>query len=78
MHFKDIKEYVLEEKFKVLYVDGKVDIVNYTKVEHFDSNKISVLYQNGKVHVLGTKLVITKLLKDELLISGLIEKIEFR
>ena len=76
MGLSNIREYVLEEKFKILYTNNKLDIINYLKVEHFDSNKITISHKDGIVNVCGTKLVITKLLKDELLISGLIEKIE--
>lgn len=78
MHFNSIREYILEEKFKIIYLDKKIDIVNYTKVEHFDSNKITILYKDGSINVTGNKLVIKRLLKDELVISGLIEKIELR
>lgn len=78
MHFNDIKEYMLEEKFKIVYFDKKINIINYLKVEHFDSNKISISYKDGIINILGTKLVITRLLKDELVISGFIEKLELR
>lgn len=77
MRLSNIKEYVLEEKFKVIYYDKKLDIINYIKVEHFDSNKISISYKEGIINILGTKLVITRLLKDELVISGYINKMEF-
>lgn len=78
MHFNDIKEYMLEQKFKIVYLDKKINIVNYLKVEHFDSNRISISYKDGIINVLGTKLVISRLLKDELVISGFIEKLELR
>lgn len=78
MYLNKIRDYVLEEKFKIIYLDKKIDIVNYIKVEHFDSNLITVSYKDGYVNVIGTKLVIKRLLKDELVISGHIEKIELR
>lgn len=78
MHFNDIREYMLEEKFKISYFNKKLDVVNYVKVEHFDSNRISISYKDGVINILGTQLVITRLLKDELVISGLIEKLELK
>lgn len=78
MHFNDIKTYMLEEKFKIIYFDKKLDIINYLKVEHFDASKITISYKDGIINVIGTKLVITRLLKDELVISGTIEKVELR
>ncbi|HPF83038.1 MAG TPA: YabP/YqfC family sporulation protein [Bacilli bacterium] len=78
MKFNDIKNSFFEENFKVIYLNKKINIVNYKKIEHFDSNKIEISYNNGLIKILGNKLVIKKLLKDELLINGLIEKLEFR
>lgn len=78
MHLNNIREYVLEEKFKIIYYDSKINIVNYKKIEHFNANKISISYKDGYINILGNKLVIKRLLKDELIISGMIENIELR
>ena len=75
---KDLRGYVLEEKFKMNYLDNKLDIINYKEISHFDSNKIIVIYQNGSIVVSGKNLVVSKLLHDELLIEGNIDKIELR
>lgn len=76
MNFNNMREYILEERFKIVYFDKKINIVNYLKVDHFDTNKIIISYKDGKVLITGSSLVIGRLLKDELIIRGNIEKIE--
>ena len=76
--FRDAKEFIFENKLKVIYIDNKVNIVNYKSVTGFDSNKILIDCDDKLIVVSGSNLVISKLLIDELLISGSIEKVEFR
>ena len=70
--------YILENQFKMIYLSNKLDIVNYIDISHFDSNKIIIDYNEGSVLISGKSLVVSKLVSDELLIEGSIDKIEFR
>ena len=72
------KRYVLERGFKITVIDNNVDVLNYKEVEHFDDNKVVVRYDGGIVTVNGYKLIITKMLDDELLINGKIERIDLK
>ena len=74
----NLRNYILESDFKIIYLTNKLNIVNYNDISHFDSNKIIVNYSDGSVLIGGKSLVVSKLLKDELLIEGSINKIEFR
>jgi len=74
----NFKNYILELEFKITITDNKVDILNYASIEHFDSNKIMVKYQNKLIVINGNNLVVSRLLKDEVLITGNITNIEFR
>lgn len=76
--FKNLRAQLLEEQFKMQYQNGKLDIINYEEITHFDSNKIIVSSNNTSIVISGNNLVVSRLLKDELLIEGQIEKIEFR
>lgn len=75
---KTTKDFILENSLKIIYFDNKINIVNYKKITGFDSNKIIVDCESKLIIISGNNLVITKLLLDELLISGDIEKLEFR
>lgn len=74
----DLRNYILESDFKIIYLTNKLNIVNYSDISHFDNNKIIINYSDGSVLIGGNNLVVSKLLKDELLIEGSINKIEFR
>lgn len=73
-----IKSYILDEEFKLIFLNNKVNITNYISIGHFDSNKVIVRYLNGEVLIKGNNLVVSKLMNDEVLIEGSIDNIEFR
>lgn len=75
---QDIKSYILDEEFKLLFLNNRVNISNYTSIGHFDSNKVIVKYDKGEAIVKGNELVVSKLMNDEILIVGNINNIEFR
>ena len=68
----------MECEFKMTVFNGKVDVLNYSEIDHFDDNMIVIRHKNGSVIIKGYHMIITKLLDDELLVSGKIEKIELR
>lgn len=74
----NFRSYILEDKFKITILTGRIDIVNYSEIDHFDDTKIIVRFQNGLVIIKGEDLTISKLLNDELLILGKIKNIEFQ
>ncbi len=73
-----IREYLLEEEFTVNLFKNKINIVNYTNIDHFDINKVVIRYKEGILKIIGNDLVVSKLLNDEILIIGEIHKIELR
>ena len=74
---KDFRTYILENELKINILIGKIDIVNYIEIDHFDDTKIMVRYEKGLVVIKGENLTISKLLNDELLILGKIKSLEF-
>ena len=73
-----LRSYILEDEFKITILTKKIDIVNYSEIDHFDENKIIVRFNKGIVIVKGEDLSIAKLLNDELLILGIIKTVEFQ
>jgi len=72
------RNYLLDEEFKINVYKDKINIVNYTDIVNFTSKEVIIQYDGGKVIVTGNNLSISRLLIDEVLITGLIEKIELR
>ena len=73
-----IRSYILEDEFKITFLNNRVNIVNYLSIGSIDSNKVIIKYNNGIVSVKGSNLVLSKLMNSEILISGDIYSIDFR
>ncbi len=72
------KNYLLEDNFQIRASDNYVNIVSYDKMIHFDNKEVKIQYRNKVITVIGDKLVVSKLVSDEVLVCGMIQKIEFR
>ena len=76
--FDRLNNYINENNFKITISINYVNVVNYTLVLDFNSNLVSIKYNNGIVDISGTNLVVNKMLKDEILVTGNIENIKLR
>ncbi len=74
--FNQLREFIDEKGLIMNYYDNKLYIANYKDIPIFNNNKIIINYQNGLIIITGVKLVVTKLLNEEILISGVIKGIE--
>lgn len=69
--------YIEDKKYSMIYKDNKLDIINYTKIIDFSSSLISIEYKDKIYHIEGNNLVISKMMDDEILITGNITSITF-
>ena len=74
----NFKEYINEEKCKIVIFEDKLYVSHYIDIKSFDSNKFILELPNKNIILEGKNISIRKLTKDEILISGYIIKIEFR
>lgn len=70
-----LNNYINENKYKVVATNNYVNIVNYKEILDFNSTKISVRHEKGITSVIGKNLVVSKMLEDEVLITGNIDNI---
>lgn len=75
---KDFRSYLLEEELKINVFYNRVNIINYIGIDHFDSSSVIIRHNKGFIHVKGEKLVVTKLVSNELLIEGNIKSVELK
>ena len=75
---RDLRNYIMETDFRINYLDNKLNIVNYEFIDHFSDDKVIIRYNEGTLVIKGENLIISKLLDDEILISGKIKIIELR
>ena len=73
-----IRSYIKEDDLRITILNNKINIINYKDIGHFDSDKIVVKVLDGEVVICGKNLVVSKLMSDEILITGSFNTIEFR
>lgn len=74
----NFREYMINNEFVINIYKDKINIINYTSIGAIEDTKISVSGSNRNVLISGERLALKKLLNDEILISGVIKKIELR
>jgi sporulation protein YqfC len=72
------RNYLLDEIFNMRVLKNKIDICNYESIGYLDNDLIIINYEDGEIKIKGENLVVSKLLDDEILISGDIKNIEMR
>lgn len=70
MILNKLREYVDPTDLEIHIYKNGIYVVNYTLISGFNDKKIDIDKNNKKISIIGNKLVISKLKKDELFISG--------
>lgn len=74
--FNSVKNYIGENKFRLIIYNDKIDIVNFEDINDINDNKI-VVKSDNKIVIEGKNLKVKKLVSKEALITGEISKIYF-
>ena len=72
------RNYLLDEMFNMRVLKNKINICNYETIGYLDNDLIIINYDGGEIKIKGENLVVSKLMNDEILISGEIKNIEMR
>lgn len=75
--FNDLKEYINEDNPRIIIFSNKIYISKYLDIKSFDSNKFVLELKDKKIILNGKNISIKRLTKDELLINGEFDTIEF-
>ena len=73
---KYLDRYLIDNAYTITIKENQIHIINYEELEDFSSTQISIKHKKGKTIITGTNLVVSKMLKDELLITGTVKHIE--
>ena len=71
-----IINYIKDDELKINYSNNKVNIVNYEKILEVKNDVVTLIKSNKVINVRGNDLKLNKLLDNEILITGIITKIE--
>lgn len=72
---KSIERYLYDKEYKIIIKENYVNIINYDEIIDFNLNNISVKYQDKIISIEGHDLSISKMVEDEVLITGEINNI---
>ena len=72
---KDIINYIKDDKFKIIFTNNSLDIINYDKLLEVKDSVVTIEKENNVILIKGENLRIDKLQDDELLIIGYIKNI---
>ena len=73
-----IDDYVNDRKYSMIYKNNRLNIINYSEIIDFSSTLISVRFEDSIYHIEGSNLVISKMMENEILITGDISNILFK
>lgn len=68
-----LNNYLFDNEYKIVIKNNYVDIINYDEIIDFSINKVSLKYKNRIITVEGSRLVISKMMDNEVLINGNID-----
>ena len=67
-----LDRYLEERNYEIILKDNKINIINYKEILDFSESKISLRCDNKIINIEGKNLIISKMLDEELLITGII------
>ena len=76
--FNGNRSYIQESDTKINKIKNKINIINYKDIISFDSNIVIIKLDKKNIIIKGEDLVVSKLMNDEVLITGVFKNIEFR
>ena len=68
--------YIKDNNFKINYANNSVNIVNYDKIIEIENTVITITKEDKIIFIKGSDLRLNKLLDNEVVITGTINKIE--
>jgi len=75
---RKVIDYIKEDAFEMHIDSGYISVVNYLHIYSMEEDSVRFSYSGGNVIIKGNRLVVVKLLDNEILIKGDFTNIEFR
>jgi hypothetical protein len=75
--FDKLDRYLVDNDYKVTISSKGVHIINYLEIVDFSCSKVIVKYRDGVTTFIGRDLVVSKMLEDEVFITGKLDSIVY-
>lgn len=72
----NLNRYLIDDEYKITIYKDKIHIINYIKLKDFSDSKVILKHQQGITTIYGNNLVVSRMEKEELVITGKIKTIE--
>lgn len=73
---KRIVNYIKDNSMKINYVNNSVNVINYDDILEVKDDVVTFIKNNKLILIRGNNLKLDKLLDEEVLVTGIISKIE--
>ena len=70
-----LDNYLYDREYKIIIKEKYVNVINYSEIIDFSTTKISVKCKNNIITIDGLNLVISKMVDDEILVTGNISNV---
>lgn len=70
-----LNRYLNELEYKIVFINNSVNINNYIEIMDFTDEEVTVKHKDGITRIKGKNLVVSKMLDEEILITGFIKEI---
>lgn len=78
LHFREIfKSFLYDLDDFITIYENHIHIFNYQKLNKLSNTEIDLNFKKFRINIIGTNLKIKKMTKQELLIIGIIERLDF-
>ena len=67
-----LDRYLENKNYEIIIKENSINIINFKEIIDFSINKISLKCDDKIINVEGKNLIISKMIDDELLITGII------
>ena len=67
-----LDRYLEDKNYEIIIKDNSINIINFKEIIDFSTTKISLRCENKIINVEGKNLIISKMLDEEVLITGVI------
>ena len=70
-----LDRYLEDKSYKIIIKENSINIINFKEIIDFSINKISLRCEQKIIKIEGKNLIISKMLDDEVQITGIISNV---
>ena len=73
-----LDRYLENNNYEIIIKDNSINIINFKEIVDFSINRISLRCDNKIINIEGKDLIISKMLDEEVLITGIISNVRIK